>query len=201
MTTHLLFPTLVFEDDLTHLEKYNQHLVDKAYNLKNKFPNVDNEWRCDTYNTLNHYEPGHDNDPVVNELIKECGNRVLGFSSEWGIKPTKIRCVDFWLNIAHPGDYQEYHNHPNSHFSLAYYIQSNPDSGNITFKSLDSIADMHPLPLHKAETAASFGTYSFVPKNNKLLIFRSTLLHMVEKNKSNEDRISVTMNFNIDNEL
>jgi len=199
MTTHLLFPTLVFEDTLSHLQKHNQHFIDKAYNLQKQYPAVDNGWRCDTYNTLNQYYPNQDNDPAVQELIQECGKRVLGFSSEWGVTSDKINCIDFWINIAKPGDYQEYHNHPNSHFSLAYYVKTAPDCGNITYKSLDSIADMYSLPIVKAETPAAFGTYSFVPEPNKLLIFRSNLLHMVEKNKSNEDRISITMNFKFDN--
>ena len=35
----------------------------------------------------------------------------------------------------------------------------------------------------------------YEPENSMLLIFRSNLIHMVEKNNSNDDRISISMNF------
>ena len=37
-------------------------------------------------------------------------------------------------------------------------------------------------------------TYSFTPKEGKMLIFPSSLSHLVEKNESDEDRISYSFN-------
>jgi len=200
MSVHILFPTLVFEETLEDLKKHNQALIDKAYKIKEQAPETDPDWRCDTYSTLPHYNLEQDNDSVVHRLINLFGNKVMAFSRNWGMDPKKIICNDFWINIAAPGDYQEYHKHARSHFSLAYYLQTDKGCGNIVFKNPSDHFDMFPLPVSArgSLTDASFGTFAFEPEENKLLIFRSTLSHMVEKNKSNRDRISVTMNFSFE---
>ena len=38
---------------------------------------------------------------------------------------------------------------------------------------------------------------SYTPEPTKILIFKSNLLHMVEMNLSNSDRISIAMNFEL----
>jgi hypothetical protein len=102
--------------------------------------------------------------------------------------------IDFWFNIAAQGAYQEYHLHPKSHFSLVYYVQTQKQCGNIVFQTADTLTDMFPLIADQA-TYASYKNCFYTPKDSLLLIFKSTLLHMVEKNLSDKDRISVAMNF------
>jgi uncharacterized protein (TIGR02466 family) len=96
------------------------------------------------------------------------------------------------MNVSTKGDYQEYHNHPNCHFSLAYYVKAPENSGKIVFKSHEQ--DMLPLPVAKYNDYSST-VVSIKPKESMMVAFRSNLLHMVEQNKSDEERISITMNF------
>jgi len=190
-----VFPTLIYEEVLTDLEKHNDYLVNKAYSLKDKLSDkVETEWRCDTFNTLDAYNHAEDKDPIIDELINTCRDKTVDFAKEYGVTRTDLKCVDFWFNISQPGNYQEYHQHANCHFSLTYYLKAPKDSGKIVFKSMDALTDMHQLPVDYY-TYSSFKTFTFEPKENLLLIFRNNLLHMVEKNMSNKDRIGVTMNF------
>lgn len=192
------FPCLIYNTMLEDLSDTNQYLTDFAYSIKSKNPDSFTDWRCDTYSTMHHYDALSDNDPIINKLTSTVQKHVVDFSKAHGMNNVDAICKDFWFNIGSPNSYQEYHQHANSHFSVAYYINVKPESGNIVFKNLEAMTDMNPLPIHETEyNHASFRTCYYKPVNNKLLIFRSNLSHMVEKNLSKFDRISISMNFNV----
>jgi uncharacterized protein (TIGR02466 family) len=190
------FPTLIYENILDEFTVHNSYLVDKVYDLKNNAPMSKTNWSCDTYSTLFQYNALKDSDPVVQNLIYLCKEKVIDFAREYGVKKDieDLECIDFWFNIAEPDNYQEYHLHPKSHFSLVYYVKAQPACGNIVFQSESSLVNMFPL-LTEESTYASFKNCYYTPKESLMLIFRSNLLHMVEKNLSGEDRISIAMNF------
>jgi uncharacterized protein (TIGR02466 family) len=192
------FPTLVYRTILDEFQEQNEYLERKAYSLKFSRPVVSTQWNCDTYNTLDLYNPTSDRDSIVNGLIDLCRDRVYDFSKEFGISKNieQLVCTDFWFNIAQPGNYQECHQHPNSHFSLVYYIKVSDNCGNIVFKSPTAFSDMFPLSINsKNLNKNSYPACWYTPEESVLLIFRSNLVHMVEKNLSSTDRISVSMNF------
>jgi uncharacterized protein (TIGR02466 family) len=190
------FPSLIYENILEDFSNHNNYLASKAYKIKSESTNSSTNWSCDTYSTLFQYNAFNDEDPLIQNLIKISKECVLDFSKEFGIEGTAddIECIDFWFNIAAPGAYQEYHLHPKSHFSLVYYVQTQKQCGNIVFQTADTLTDMFPLIADQA-TYASYKNCFYTPKDSLLLIFKSTLLHMVEKNLSDKDRISVAMNF------
>ena len=190
------FPTLIYEDILSKFNQHNGHLESKAYEIQQQSPTSNAGWSCDTYNTLFHYDALSDNDVIIQELLETCKEKVIDFALEYGVKKTKdkLECVDFWFNISKNGSYQEYHLHPKSEFSLVYYIKTKPNCGNIVFQNTNSLMDMFPL-ITNEPTYASHRTCFYTPKDALVLIFRSNLTHMVEKNLSGEDRISIAMNF------
>ena len=192
----LWFPTLIYENILEDFDSDHTHLISKAYDIRRQSPDTKTSWSCDTYNTLLQYNANNDSDIIVQKLIKECKSLVIDFANEFGVNRSidDLECNDFWFNIGEPGSYQEYHMHPRSDFSLVYYVKTNKDSGNIIFQDTSSISDTFPL-VTDTLTYASFRTCSYTPKDSLVLIFRSGLAHMVEKNMSNEDRISIAMNF------
>ena len=98
-----------------------------------------------------------------------------------GRKSYNIRNIEAHINSYKPVEPQPY---------------LNPDqfSRNIVFQTTDTLTDMFPLDV-KQPTYASYKNCFYTPTNAMLLIFRSTLLHMVEKNLSGEDRVSIAMNF------
>ena len=193
------FPTLILEESLEEFSKYNNYFASKAQALKVKYNStVNTNWACDTFNTLNTYDPKQDNDQIINSFIDTCKQHVLNFSKEYGVKKKiqDLECHDFWFNIAMPGNFQELHQHSNAHFSAVYYVSAEKGAGDITFKSAEHFTDMYNLPvLDKDITEASCKACSYAPINSTLLIFRSNLLHEVRKNLSGADRISISMNF------
>jgi uncharacterized protein (TIGR02466 family) len=193
--TRSWFPTLIYSELLDNFLLNNSYLVDKAYFLRDRQNKVKTYWNCKTFNTLGNYDFKLDNDDIVNELVKLVKDKTLIFSKKFGVDENlSLVCDDLWFNISSPGDYQEFHNHAGSHFSLVYYISVFPDSGDIVFANHYSLVDMFPLPV-KDYTYASFNSCFYTPKNGMLLIFRSNLPHMVKQNLSEFDRISISMNF------
>lgn len=192
-----LFPTMVYSDTILNFEQKNTYLKNKALELKQQHQscNSTTHWYCDTFNTLGIYD-GWQQDSIMQELIQITGNHVLHFAEQYGVKNKTLVCREFWFNVSSPGSYQEFHQHSGHHFSLSYYLQAPKNSGNILFRSMESYTDMFPLPIENNNyNMNSFKTYGYEPKESKFLIFRSNLPHMVEKNMSNENRISVAMNF------
>ena len=191
------FPTSIYS---THLgqESRNANLSKKAIELKNLFQQSNSDWRCATFNTLNLYNWVEDQDPSVLSLIEECKTHTHEFAKSYGITKdiSSLHCTDFWFNVAEPMQYQEYHQHTDSHFSVSYYISAPANCGNLTFKSFESMFDMKALPIQNSKlTELSYKTCSYIPKETMLIIFRSNLLHMVEQNLSNDLRIGISMNF------
>jgi uncharacterized protein (TIGR02466 family) len=185
------FPTFIYRNSLVAFSEMKESFVCRAYEIKEKYPNSKSKWNCDTYNTQNVYNLI--DDEMFKGLVKACEQEVQKFATEFGVM-SQAKCVDAWLNISKDGQYQEYHVHPGRHFSLVYYVKTPVNCGNIRFKSPSADTDMFLLPISDF-TNASYSTCYYEPEENVVLIFRSNLQHMVETNKSNEDRISIAMNF------
>lgn len=185
---NVLFPTLIYE---TTIEQHNFKLEDILRNIPFS---ISNDWRCDMKTTFDTYDIIKDESfqNILNAITKE----VSQFSKTFGASGN-VRIVDAWINMSSTGSYQEYHIHPDSHFSVVYYLKSDGNSGNIVFRSHEANNDMFMIPIIEMKPA-SYKTCAFKPITGKLLIFRLNLQHMVEKNRTNEDRISLSANFIVD---
>ena len=197
------FPTLIYYDFLSGID--NESLSKRAYQMYDESDSsVATKWECDTWNSLQ-YKPfkGDKTDDVINNLIKTTISHVEKYANEYDadLENYKVVCTDFWFNIAEYKDYQEFHQHHNNHFSAVYYVDVPPDSCNIVFKSIESIAAGITIPtVKRSQSIVSGSTHTCIyePKPSLILIFKSNLLHMVEKNHSNDSRISIAMNFRLE---
>ena len=182
---HVLFPTLVYETSM------KEHVGSLLKLIKKKNVKETNEWRCDTKTTFDSDMIIGDND--FDNIIQSIMNEVKIFAANYGCYG-EPKVVDAWVNVAEPGSSQEYHIHPNCHFSVVYYIKTPENCGNIVFRSHEADFDMFMLPLQEYKPA-SYKTWAFCPSEGKVLIFRSNMKHMVEKNISNDTRICLAANF------
>ena len=187
-----MFTDLIYSTSLRQHANLNDYFYNVVLQSKKQNINPTTDWRCDTFNTAKSLNLNIDNNFLI--ILEDIKKEVINFSKDFGVLTNNIICTESWINLAEAGNYQEYHIHPASHFSVVYYVNSPDNSGNIIFKSHEAISDMFPIPADIL-TPANYKTYSYTPKNNDLLIFRSNLNHMVEKNISNEDRVSISANF------
>ena len=189
-----IFTTAIYQ---TELNFDVDLLTDKVYQIYEENKNIKSDWYCDTWNSLLNHNLIEDKH--FNNLLYEISNNVKIFSKEYQLEENKkLACSAAWVNISKQNNFQEFHNHANSHFSVLFYIKTKKNCGNIIFKNTEAFFDMFTLPVKKdSYNILNCKTYSVEPKDNMLLIFRSNLQHMVEKNISNSDRISLSANFKI----
>ena len=144
----MMFVDLVYKQNYRTFD--NRAFYDKALELQaqNK---IKTNWLCDTYNSIGTYDMTKD--VLFEKFINECRLNVDKFAREYVDDINNIKIESAWLNVAEPGDYQEYHIHPNSHFSLVYYVNVDDNSGAINFQSHDYLKDMFIMNTGKVKTA------------------------------------------------
>jgi len=153
-------------------------------------------WLCDTYSTLDG-SYSLDNDPQVRSLLNTFDNNLKFVCSKfYGYNNPKVSERHSWINLAMPGEYQEFHLHERTDFSLVYYVQVGENTGNIIFRDT---AEKRMQNLRTSNyVEANFTNWTHIPAKHDLLIFRSHLEHMVSQNKSDHPRISISANYNLE---
>ena len=98
-----------------------------------------------------------------------------------------------WANIKpHAGAHQA-HTHPNNYLSGVYYVTAPPKCGSIVFH--DPRNDPYIVaPLVSGPNPFNSRFVNFEPKVGMCLLFPSWLMHSVEPNQSDSDRISISFN-------
>jgi len=105
-------------------------------------------------------------------------------------KPAINQC---WANINTKYSYNVTHCHANSYYSGAYYVKVPDDSGDIVFydprPQLDALRTLvTEVTMHTAPEVR------FKPQEGMVIIFPSWLMHRVEPNMSDEERVSIAFN-------
>jgi uncharacterized protein (TIGR02466 family) len=102
-----------------------------------------------------------------------------------------LRLTQSWINYTKPGEYHHKHEHPNSLVSGVLYINANCESDKIYFYK--NLYQQIVLPIKNYN---SFNSISWwIPVNTgELILFPSSLTHMVETVKGNDTRISLSFN-------
>jgi len=186
------FAEIIAVENLIEFSNNNLLYYDRSMEIKNT---VDKKmkWHSDTYNTINtSYEIK--NDKIFLSLTKKIQSHVVEFAKEFGISNKEITCNSSWLNVSEPNNFQEYHNHGKSHFSAVYYVKTPKNSGNLIFKSHSAWNNMFPFQIMEMKLP-THETFYIEPTECLLVMFKSNLFHMVESNKSDKNRVSIAMNF------
>ena len=183
------FAEAIYKTNLISFKDKNQDYYNFVFKKNQELNTSQQSWYCDTFNC------DLQDEILTQEIIKH----VSLFCNKIGILNANITCVGSWINLAKHNSFQETHIHPKSHFSVVYYVKVTNNSGNIIFRNHTNLINLFPLPFDQNHaTIFTYDTFKIIPKECDLLIFRSNLQHMVEKNNSNEDRVSISMNFKID---
>jgi uncharacterized protein (TIGR02466 family) len=131
---------------------------------------------------------------ALNNLKKDLHMKVMDYFD-------KVICTDnlitpyitqSWLNFTKSDQFHHQHDHPNSLVSGIFYISADKKVDTVTFyKGYPD--DRIKLNINKYNTFNS--TSHRVPvETGELLLFRSSLIHGVDKKKGNNIRISLSFN-------
>ena len=123
---------------------------------------------------------------ILNTEVADCAKQV-------GLKIPML--YNIWININPPGAYNNLHHHLGSMFSGAYYVDADPEQGNIQFERNDGAEYHIPVGMIEKTTYYTASKATYGAKTGALYIFPGWMKHNVEGNRSNKDRISISFNY------
>ena len=192
ITIEQWYPNLIGYCDYNNHKKIEKILVKECLFLSNEIKKGGDNWISNkTYNTLDTYNI------LKNKKFKNLNewvfNKVLEYSNNLKYQDN-YRCAEGWFNIYKKYDYQEFHDHGKNTLSAVYFLKSNPEkSSKIWFKFNINENLMDPTTNVSSNLTCSSAWYKPIP--GRLLIFKSTLKHCVERQEDDNLRISLAYNF------
>ena len=112
--------------------------------------------------------------------------------------------ISAWVNINKSGDSNQNHNHPATNLAGVLWVKIPKNSGNIKFLSpynFTAYGEMLSYTDDFKEQTNYYYDYIYEPREGSMLIFPAHLIHKVEENMSEKDRISISFNIDLLNFL
>ena len=135
--------------------------------------------------------------PIVKKFFDAIKSSVHEYIDTLHIKaPYHIYFDKPWLNINRKGASNMAHNHPHNFLAAVYYIKTPAHGGDLCFLSPRSPSLFSLQYTQYTNENSSF--WKVKPTVGNLIIFPADLLHSVESNQSDEPRISLAFNIDID---
>tara|TARA_B100000131_G_C17872403_1_gene514768 strand:+ start:64 stop:645 length:582 start_codon:yes stop_codon:yes gene_type:complete len=173
---HEIFPTPIWQ-----IKGAPQQLIDVllqgAYACKDQ---VENNKRS---NEGGYQSPPFDWDQFHPEGIQYVEDIVKKEIKEEG-EDAQVAKVAWWYNINPTGAWNTPHTHPGVDLAAVLYLT-------------DTQGELAFMPPHNRSIGMNRGYQSMNNKKGDLIIFPSDIIHMVLPNKSKEDRVSISMNINV----
>jgi uncharacterized protein (TIGR02466 family) len=187
-----IFKTSIYKTSINNLNHYNFFI-----NLLNECLDK-NEGRVRTnrggFQTKGFDLQNIDNNNIFNDVFID---PVLNFLNSFKIKKEfKLTNCYFWINKNYQNSFNVRHIHGNNVISGVYYLEAPTYSGNIVFENSDNLK-LNSNYLDKFEDPNFYTHFITDPKKFDLILFFGETIHRVEPNLSNEDRISVSFNIDI----
>lgn len=194
----VLFPTLIYEAWYPDYEVIKQHLID--FNLKLR--EVDQEGREKSekeYSTgFTSYFSRQDLYKLqeIQHLVKFLYQCAGSYAQQhhWDIINHRPVINSLWGNINSQYSFHPEHLHPYSHISGVFYVDIPPESPSIKFKDPRMARWMMPPTAEGSRPENTFYA-SVPPESGKLFMFPSWLEHGVDQNMNDIERISMSFNF------
>ena len=191
----LLFPTVVHEVSVKNFKSIKKDLVNYVYEQKQRdsqgvsFSNVGGWQSGPSYSNFDNILLT----TITETLIPYFSNNVLDMSK-------KIQYNGLWMNINRKGDYNTSHDHAMCHLAGVFWLKTPKNCGNIHFFSPHSFTHGSEMQRYTEDFQKKTNVYSsywFSPVEGSILVFPACLIHRVDSNQSDEDRISASFNLEL----
>ena len=178
MGLFLFFPTPIFDKEEAMSDEFNQRLKKWIIDYSNTNEEAKN-WSKQFYGTgFTSYgsdQKLHEKEAIFRELAEGLVPHVKEFlDSMKAVPPTQIVCNDMWCTINKPTSIHPRHIHPLSACSGTYYVDAEPEMGNINIH--DPYDNRAMGAMFEKESPFAFDTYSINVKSRKIMK-KSFFLH------------------------
>ena len=136
--------------------------------------------------------------PIFKDLIKVLDKHVAAFAKdlEFDLDDKKLKLDSLWINILPEGGIHTSHIHPHSVISGTTYVAMPKGASAIKFEDPRS-AMMMAAPTRKTDARDELRNFIYIaPQVSDVLLWESWLRHEVPMNMAEEERISVSFNYN-----
>ena len=136
--------------------------------------------------------------PIFKDLVKVLNKHVAAFVEDlqFDLGDRKIKLDSLWINILPEGGVHTSHIHPHSVISGTTYVAMPDGASSIKFED-PRLAMMMAAPTRAQDARPELRSFTYVaPKVGDVLLWESWLRHEVMMNMAEEERISVSFNYN-----
>lgn len=199
------FPTLIYSKPLktSDLKKYNRELSKECQQIRD-YDLEGQKWSEKHYvggYTSYHSMPElHRFSSTFMELEKIIDRHVKSYlkALEYDLQGRSLQMSDCWLNIMPGFTAHGLHIHPLSVISGTYYVQTPKNCSAIKFEDprLDRFMAAPPRKSNCKAASKQFVEYAAIAGN--LVLFESWLRHEVPASAIDQERISISFNYNWD---
>lgn len=203
MPVRAWFPTYIYCEPLQRagLARLNEGLAAECRQLRD----FDAAGRCwsaknypggyTSYASLNEL---HRFSSTFAELEKKIARHVLAFARtlDMDLRGRKVQMTDFWVNIMPPTAAHSLHLHPLSFISGTYYVVTPKGCSGLKFEDPRLSKFMAAPPKLPAARPANRPHITYPVEAGNVILFESWLRHEVAANRVDDERISVSFNFN-----
>lgn len=186
-----ILSTPIWSIDFEEGEKYKEEILPLLLEYEVKFPmNIDyslngyTSYSREVTNILQFDELSFLKNFVIDHA--RVASKEIGIEGEPYI-------TDSWFSINRKGSYHGMHNHNPDIWSGIYYVQAKEDDAKICFYDLNKASNWPWGPVDSSMSAMK----SFLPKTGRLYLFPSYIMHEVEQQVNDSDRISISFNLGV----
>jgi uncharacterized protein (TIGR02466 family) len=188
------FPTSVWHFSLENYQQLNPPLLETIY-AEERRDSQGEKWS----NILGWHSKDrlHERDSF-NNLTQIINQNVLEVATflQWDLQKFSLKITTCWAIINRKLASNSVHNHPNSILSGVYYLKTPENCGGIFFSDPRPASQMI-VPPSIEFSLWTFPKITYKAREGTMLIFPSWLLHGVEMNMSDEDRVCISFNIGI----
>ena len=184
---HNLFPNPLWQIQIKGVD--NDAIKEYCYHLKDNTEGV----------TISNRGGWHSKEILepLPDALNELFSNFLGFVNDYCAQITGLNNLmlgNFWVNINQKYDYNRTHDHQNSILSAVYYVDAEgEDIGNFVAERDDSAEFF--LGSYKNVSGFTGTSFAITPLTGFAFLMPSWMLHSVEQNLTDRDRISIAFNF------
>jgi uncharacterized protein (TIGR02466 family) len=197
------FPTHIYSEKLqkTGLNRLNDELADECARLR-EFDDAGRKWSATNYpggyTSYASMNELHRFSSTFGDLEKKIGRHVRAFSKalDMDLRGREIRMTDCWVNIMPPTAAHSLHLHPLAFISGTYYVRTPKGCPGLKFEDprLDRFMAAPPKIAGARDENRIHTTYPAEAGN--VILFESWLRHEVASNRVDDERISISFNYN-----
>ena len=183
---HNLFPTPLWQIQIKGVD--NDAIKEYCYHLKDNTEGV----------TISNRGGWHSKEIIqpLPDALTELFTNFEGFVNDYCAQITGLNNLmlgNFWVNINQKYDYNRSHDHQSSILSGVYYVDCEGDDvGNFVAERDDSAEFF--LGTYKNVSGFTGTSFSITPLTGFAFLMPSWVLHSVEQNLTDRDRISIAFN-------